>query len=44
MHILNGLGTRGVMLAPSMALALYNKIENGIALEKTIDCARYAQK
>jgi glycine/D-amino acid oxidase-like deaminating enzyme len=44
MHILNGLGTRGVMLAPSMALALYNKIENGIALDKSADCARYAQK
>jgi glycine/D-amino acid oxidase-like deaminating enzyme len=30
--ILNGLGTRGVMLGPSMAKALYNAIENDIPL------------
>ena len=41
-HILNGLGTRGVMLAPSMALDLYNCIENGKPLDKTIDIARYS--
>lgn len=41
-HILNGLGTRGVMLAPAMALDLYNFIENDKPLEKAIDIKRYA--
>lgn len=39
-HILNGLGTRGVMLAPAMALDLYDYIENGKPLDKTIDIKR----
>lgn len=42
LHILNGLGTRGVMLAPAMAIDLYNYIENKISLDKTIDISRYA--
>ena len=42
LHILNGMGTRGVMLAPSMALELYNYIENNSCLDKTIDINRYA--
>lgn len=41
LHILNGLGTRGVMLGPSMAIDLYNYIENKILLEKAIDIKRY---
>ena len=41
-HILNGLGTRGVMLAPAMALDLFNYIETGKPLEKSIDIKRYA--
>ncbi len=41
-HILNGLGTRGVMLAPAMALSLYDYIENGTPLDKSIDIKRYA--
>ncbi len=41
-HILNGLGTRGVMLAPAMALDLYNFIENDKPLDKGIDIKRYA--
>jgi glycine oxidase len=41
LHILNGLGTRGVMLAPAMALDLYNYIENNKPLDKTIDIKRY---
>ena len=41
LHILNGLGTRGVMLAPAMAIDLYNYIENGKPLDKTIDIKRY---
>ncbi len=39
-HVLNGLGTRGVMLAPAMALALFNNIENDIPLDKNIDITR----
>lgn len=40
-HILNGLGTRGVMLAPAMALDLYDYIENNKPLDKTTDIKRY---
>ena len=43
-HILNGLGTRGVMLGPAMAKALYNTIENQIPLVKEIDIQRFANK
>ncbi len=39
-HVLNGLGTRGVMLAPAMALDLFNLIENKIPLDKNIDISR----
>jgi len=39
-HVLNGLGTRGVMLAPAMANDLFNLIENKIPLDKNIDIAR----
>lgn len=39
-HVLNGLGTRGVMLAPAMALALFNNIENDLPLDKNIDIKR----
>lgn len=44
LHILNGLGTRGVMLAPSMAQDLYRYIEMGIPLDSAIDIKRYAVK
>jgi glycine oxidase len=43
-HILNGLGTRGVMLGPAMAKALYNYIENEIPLDKEIDIHRFLPK
>jgi glycine oxidase len=43
-HILNGLGTRGVMLGPSMAKALYNAIENDIPLDSEIDIKRFIPK
>jgi glycine oxidase len=43
MHILNGLGTRGVMLGPSMALDLFNLIENKIPIDKEADITRYAR-
>ena len=44
LHILNGLGTRGVMLAPSMAQDLYHYIEMGIPIDKAIDVKRYTVK
>lgn len=40
-HILNGLGTRGVMLGPAMAKALFDNIENDIPLDKEIDIKRF---
>ncbi|MFO7674135.1 MAG: FAD-dependent oxidoreductase, partial [Lutibacter sp.] len=39
--VLNGLGTRGVMIAPTLAKALYNHLENGIALDNEISIARF---
>ena len=41
MYVLNGLGTRGVMIGPYVAQQLYNFIENNMPLEKEIDCARF---
>jgi glycine oxidase len=43
-HILNGLGTRGVMLGPAMAKALFEKIELGKLLDKEIDIVRFNKK
>jgi glycine/D-amino acid oxidase-like deaminating enzyme len=43
-HILNGLGTRGVMLGPSMAQALYENIERGIPLDRSCDIKRFDKK
>ena len=40
-HILNGLGTRGVMLGPAMAKALFENIEYQKPLDKTIDIRRF---
>ena len=39
--ILNGLGTRGVMIAPLMAYKLFQNIENGEQLEKEISINRF---
>jgi glycine/D-amino acid oxidase-like deaminating enzyme len=44
LHILNGLGTRGVMLGPSMAIALFESIEYQKPLDKEIDIKRYEKK
>ncbi len=44
LHILNGLGTRGVMLGPAMAKDLYESIECQIPLSKEIDIQRYTNK
>lgn len=41
LHILNGLGTRGVMLGPYMAELLFNHIESGVPLDREFDIRRY---
>lgn len=43
-HILNGLGTRGVMLGPFLAQQLYGFIENKIPLDNEIDINRIYKK
>ena len=43
-HILNGLGTRGVMIGPQMANALFQNIEENISLDKVIDIKRFEKK
>ncbi|RVT74378.1 FAD-binding oxidoreductase [Flavobacterium sufflavum] len=43
-HVLNGLGTRGVMLGPSMAKSLFDAIENDIPLDKEINIKRFEPK
>lgn len=43
-HILNGLGTRGVMLGPAMAKALFDNIEYQVPLNKEIDISRFLPK
>ncbi|CAM4143368.1 MULTISPECIES: NAD(P)/FAD-dependent oxidoreductase [Flavobacterium] len=44
LHVLNGLGTRGVMLAPFLANQLFDFIENGTPLDKEIDIKRIYKK
>jgi len=39
--ILNGLGTRGVMLAPKMAMKLFDHLENNYPLDKEISLSRF---
>jgi len=39
--ILNGLGTRGVMLAPKMAMKLFDYLENDSPLDKEISITRF---
>ncbi len=41
MFVLNGLGTRGVMIGPYVANQLYNFIENNVPLEREIDIKRF---
>jgi len=41
MYVLNGLGTRGVMIGPYVAKQLFDFIEFGIPLEKEIDINRF---
>jgi len=37
----NGLGTKGVSLAPTMAKSLINYLENGVPINKVTDISRY---
>jgi len=39
--VLNGLGTRGVMIAPTASIELFNHLENGDSLRKEIDIKRF---
>lgn len=43
-HILNGLGTRGVMLGPAMAKSLFENIENQKPLDRFVDIKRFVKK
>ncbi|MDW5287534.1 FAD-dependent oxidoreductase [Formosa sp. PL04] len=43
MYVLNGLGSRGVMIGPYVSKQLYNTIENGSDLDSEIDISRYAE-
>ncbi len=43
-HILNGMGTRGVMLAPTIAKILFEKIESGKPINPSIDIERFYKK
>lgn len=40
-HILNGLGTRGVMLGPTSAKTLYESIENGTEIPASVNITRF---
>ena len=42
LYVLNGLGTRGVMIAPYVAEQLYNFIELNTPLDKEIDTKRFS--
>lgn len=44
MHILNGLGTRGVMLAPTMAKVLFENIEYGNPIDSSVNIERFYKK
>ncbi len=39
--VLNGLGTRGIIIAPSIAQALYDNLENDKPILKEMDCQRF---
>ena len=44
LHLLNGLGTRGVMLGPWLAKALFDSVENSKPLDSQIDIKRFDKK
>ncbi|WP_281235118.1 NAD(P)/FAD-dependent oxidoreductase [Flavobacterium gelatinilyticum] len=43
-HLLNGLGTRGVMLGPAMAQALFDHIEKGMPVDREADIRRFHKR
>lgn len=44
MHVLNGMGSRGVMIAPYAAALLYGNMYQNSALPKEMDIARFGKK
>ena len=44
MYVLNGFGSRGVMIAPYASKQLYNFIENNIELDAEMDITRFTKK
>ncbi len=40
-YVLNGMGTRGVMISPYVALQLFNHIEHNLELDAAIDIKRF---
>lgn len=44
LHVLNGLGTRGVMLGPWLAQALFDNIEHEKPLDPSMDIQRFYKK
>lgn len=42
LYVLNGLGTRGVMIAPYVAKQLFEYIENGIEVDSEINISRFS--
>ncbi|MCB0376325.1 MAG: FAD-binding oxidoreductase, partial [Sinomicrobium sp.] len=43
-HILNGLGSRGVLMAPFAARRLYHSIEDKVPLYEAMDIKRYEKR
>jgi glycine/D-amino acid oxidase-like deaminating enzyme len=44
LYLLNGLGSRGVMIAPMASMKLYGFIENNEAIEPEMDLSRFTTK
>ncbi len=44
LYVLNGFGSRGVMIAPYASMTLYNFIENGVELDPEMDISRFGKR
>lgn len=44
LYVLNGFGSRGVLIAPDVSRQLFNNIEKGIALDPEINIQRFTKK
>ncbi len=44
LYLLNGFGSRGVLIAPYAAQQLYHLIENGMAVDQQLDISRFTKK